>query len=92
MSKCTTFFSDLRSFFSANENNRAVNEIMRVMDCINLCPDQVGTEMKEKCQFANLEVLNFLVRKVCRNYRAFVLLKARQVRTLERIAHHGYLA
>lgn len=30
--------SDLRDFFSENENNRAINSIMRVMDHINIRP------------------------------------------------------
>lgn len=36
MSKGTTIISDLRSFFSENENNRAINAIMRVIECINI--------------------------------------------------------
>ncbi len=40
MSKGTTIILDLRSFFSGNENNRAINVIMRVMECINIRPGQ----------------------------------------------------
>ena len=61
MSKGTTIISDLRSFFSENENNRAINAIMRVMECINIRLDQIGTEKKENCKFTNVQVLNLLV-------------------------------
>ena len=53
--------SDLRCFFSENENNRAINAIMRVMECINIRPDQIGSEKKENCKFTNVQVLNLLV-------------------------------
>ena len=61
MSKGTTIISDLRSFFSENENNRAINAIMRVMECINIRPDQIGTEKKEhnrtlKCTYCTIDV------------------------------------
>ena len=61
MSKGTTIISDLRSFFSENDKNRAINAIMRVMECINIRPKQVGTEKKENCKFTNVQVLNLLV-------------------------------
>jgi len=51
----------LRSFFSENENNRAINAIMRVMECIKIRPGQIGTEKKEHCKFTNVQVLNLLV-------------------------------
>lgn len=51
----------MRSFFSENENNRAINAIMRVMECIKIRPDQIGTEKKENCKFTNVQVLNLLV-------------------------------
>ena len=51
----------MRSFFSENENNRAINAIMRVMECINIRPGQTGTEKKENCKFTNVQVLNLLV-------------------------------
>ena len=51
----------MRSFFSENENNRAIDAIMRVMECINIRPDQIGTEKKENCKFTNVQVLNLLV-------------------------------
>ena len=76
MSKGTTIISDLRSFFSENENNRAINAIMRVMECINIRPGQIGTEKKENCKFTNVQVLNLLMLFpffVVRNaYRYFV--------------------
>ena len=34
---------------------------MRVMECINIRPDQIGTEKKENCKFTNVQVLNLLV-------------------------------
>lgn len=61
VSKGTTIISDLRSFFSENENSRAINAIMRVMECIKIRPDQIGTEKKENCKFTNVQVLNLLV-------------------------------
>ena len=61
VSKGTTIISDLRSFFSENENNRAINAIMRVMECIKIRPEQIGTEKKENCKFTNVQVLNLLV-------------------------------
>lgn len=61
MSKGTTIISDLRSFFSENEKNRAINAIMRVMGCINIRPEQIGTEKKENSKFTNVQVLNLLV-------------------------------
>ncbi|MBO4564045.1 MAG: hypothetical protein J5720_01265, partial [Bacteroidaceae bacterium] len=30
--------------FSENDKNRAINAIMRVMECINIRPSQIGTE------------------------------------------------
>ena len=61
MSKGTTIISDLRSFFSENENNRAINSIMRVMECINIRPSQIGTEKKDNCKYTNVQVLNLLM-------------------------------
>ena len=61
MSKGTTIISDLRSFFSENDKNRAINAIMRVMECINIRPSQIGTEKKENCKFTNVQVLNLLM-------------------------------
>ena len=49
MSKDTTILSDLRDFFSENENNRAINSIMRVMEHINIRSSQIGAEKKENC-------------------------------------------
>ncbi len=34
---------------------------MRVMECINIRPDQIGTEKKENCKFTNVQVLILLV-------------------------------
>ena len=34
---------------------------MRVMECINIRPDQIGTEKKENCKFTNVQVLNLLM-------------------------------
>ena len=34
---------------------------MRVMECINIRPGQIGTEKKENCKFTNVQVLNLLV-------------------------------
>ena len=34
---------------------------MRVMECINIRPDQIGTEKKANCKFTNVQVLNLLV-------------------------------
>ena len=34
---------------------------MRVMECINIRPEQIGTEKKENCKFTNVQVLNLLV-------------------------------
>ena len=61
MSKVTTIISDLRSFFSENDKNRAINAIMTVMECINIRPSQIGTEKKENCKFTNVQVLNLLM-------------------------------
>jgi hypothetical protein len=38
VSKGTTIISDLRSFFSENDKNHAINAIMSVMECINIRP------------------------------------------------------
>jgi len=61
MSKDTTILSDLRSFFSENENNRAINSIMRVMEHINIRSKQIGVEKRENCKFTSLQVLNLLL-------------------------------
>ena len=61
MSKVTTIISDLRSFFSENDKNRAINAIMTVMECINIRPSQIGTEKKDNCKFTNVQVLNLLM-------------------------------
>ncbi|HAT61342.1 MAG TPA: hypothetical protein DCS83_02170 [Prevotella sp.] len=61
MSKDTNIISDLRSFFSRKENNRAIDRIMRVMKHIKIRPGQLGLEKKENCKFTNLQVLNQLV-------------------------------
>jgi hypothetical protein len=61
VSKVTTIISDLRSFFSENDKNRAINAIMTVMECINIRPSQIGTEKKENCKFTNVQVLNLLM-------------------------------
>ena len=61
MSKVTTIISDLRSFFSENDKNRAIDAIMRVMECINIRPSQIGTEKRENCKFTNVQVLNLLM-------------------------------
>ena len=34
---------------------------MRVMECINIRPKQIGTEKKENCKFTNVQVLNLLM-------------------------------
>ena len=61
MSKGTIILSDLGDFFSENENNRAINCIMRVMEHINIRSEQIGVEKKSNCKFTNLQVLNLLV-------------------------------
>ena len=61
MSKDTTILSDLRSFFSENENNRAINSIMRVMEHINIRSSQIGVEKRANCKFTSLQVLNLLM-------------------------------
>jgi hypothetical protein len=61
VSKGTTILSDLRSFFSENDKNRAINAIMSVMECINIRPKQIGAEKKENCKFTNVQVLNLLM-------------------------------
>ncbi len=38
-----------------------MNAIMRVMECINIRPEQIGTEKKENCKFTNVQVLNLLM-------------------------------
>ena len=38
-----------------------MNAIMRVMECINIRPEQIGTEKNENCKFTNVQVLNLLV-------------------------------
>ena len=48
MGKGTTILSDLRDFFSENENNRAINSIMRAMGYINIRSSQIVVEKKEK--------------------------------------------
>ena len=54
MSKGVSIISDL-IFFSENENNRAMNAIMRVMECINRRSVQIETEKKVNCKFANAQ-------------------------------------
>lgn len=61
VSKGTTILSDLRYFFSENENNRAINCIMRVMEHINIRSSMVGVEKKDNCKFTSLQVLNLLL-------------------------------
>ena len=61
MSKDTTILSDLRNFFSENENNRAINSIMRVMEHINIRSSQIGVEKRENCKLTSLQVLNLLM-------------------------------
>jgi hypothetical protein len=61
VNKDTTIISDLRSFFSENEDNRAINCIMRVMGHINIRSRQIGAEKKPNCKFTNLQVLSLLV-------------------------------
>ena len=34
---------------------------MRVMECINIRPEQIGTEKKANCKFTNVQVLNLLM-------------------------------
>ena len=34
---------------------------MRVMECINIRPSQIGAEKKENCKFTNVQVLNLLM-------------------------------
>ena len=34
---------------------------MRVMECINIRPKQIGAEKKENCKFTNVQVLNLLI-------------------------------
>ena len=34
---------------------------MRVMECINIRPSQIGAEKKENCKFTNVQVLNLLI-------------------------------
>lgn len=61
VNKDTTILSDLRDFFLENENNRAINSIMRVMEHINIRSGQIGAEKKENCKFTSLQVLNLLM-------------------------------
>ncbi len=61
MSKDTTILSDLRSFFSKSENNRAISCIMKVMEHINIRSSQIGVEKNENCKFTSLQVLNLLI-------------------------------
>ena len=57
VNKDTTMLSDLRDFFSENENNRAINSIMRVMEHINICSGLIGVQKKENCKFTSLQML-----------------------------------
>ena len=61
MDKGTTIISDLRSFFSKSEDNRALNCIMRVMDLINIHSRQIGVEKKANCKFTNVQMLRLLI-------------------------------
>ena len=61
MSKGTTILSDLRGFFSENENNRALNSIMSVMEHINIRPNQIGAGKEANCKFTSLQVFNLLI-------------------------------
>ena len=61
MSKGTIILSDLGDFFSENENNRAINCIMRVMEHITIRSSQIGVEKKENCKFTSFQVLNLLM-------------------------------
>lgn len=61
MSKGTTIISDLRSFFSDNSKNRANISIIYVMEHINICSSQVGTQKKENHKFTNVQVQNHLM-------------------------------
>ena len=61
MSKGTTILSDLRGFFSENENNRALNNIMSVMEHINIRPNQIGAGKEANCKFTSLQVFNLLI-------------------------------
>ena len=61
MSKGTTIISDLRSFFSKSEDNRALYCIMRVMDHINIRSRQIGAEKNDNCKFTNVQMLQLLI-------------------------------
>lgn len=61
MSKGRTILSDLRGFFSENENNRALNSIMSVMEHINIRPNQIGAGKEANCKFTSLQVFNLLI-------------------------------
>ena len=61
VSKGTTIISDLRSFFSENAKNRAINSIMGVMEHINIRSSQIGAEKRPNCKFSNEQVLSLLM-------------------------------
>ena len=61
MSKGTTIISDLRSFFSENAKNRAINSIMGVMEHINIRSSQIGSEKRPNSKFSNEQVLSLLM-------------------------------
>ena len=61
LDKYSTMISDLRSFFSEKENNRAINCIMRVMEHINIRSKQIGVVKNTNCKFTNLQVLSLRI-------------------------------
>lgn len=61
MGKGTKIISDLRSFFSKSENNKAIDSIMSVMDRIHIRPSQIGPVKKDNCKMSNWQILQLLM-------------------------------
>ena len=61
MGKDTTIFSDLRSFFSKKDNNRAISCIMGVMEHMIIRSNLIGVEKRGNCKLTALQVLHLLI-------------------------------
>lgn len=61
MDKGTTIISDLNSFFSKGESNRALYCMTRVMERIKIRSELIGVEKKKNCKFTTKQVLDLLL-------------------------------
>jgi hypothetical protein len=61
MPKDRHIISEISSFFSKNDSNKAIDSIMRIVSGLHLRPSLIGIEKQENCKLTSVQVLELLV-------------------------------